>query len=1364
MRIIIIIIVGCRAADATQNQGTSETAATRRHGGWREGRDELVSDRRAQTTLHPSSQATRNSCMHLCDMQNQAQSTMSSHKRARQEDTTRTAAAAEHKEQPAGPTQPGGLPDSPAHKTQRIERHGKQRAAQNSNTASSSGSTAIDALAAAGLDATVIAGMCDSASSVISARGASAATAAACTSPSSIAAAAVTAVAAAAAPSSSPPFFVFDEAARMAALRSYSIMHTPPESQFDELVKLAADICQCPVTLISLVGEDSQWYKSKCGSDAEGTPRSVAFCDIAIRNPGELMQVEDALADPRFVNNPLVIGPPHIRFYCGAPLIDTETGQALGTMCAIDFVPRKLNDLQKVSLKLLSRQVMAAFESRRRIQKLQSALQQLEETRNALKASKEQAEHAVVLAEQANHAKSEFLANMSHEIRTPLNGVLGTASLLAETTRLDFEQKDYVRVIQSSGEHLLIVLNDILDFSKFESGKLEIDAGRVDLQSMLEQAIELSFKPKPTLELVYEIGSDVPPTILGDVTRLRQIVANLISNASKFTSEGQIEIRVERMSVREIALQQQAQMQVATLNYSAAQQSSAGAGSTMAAEGSSASPARDGTASAPSEASADTSPSGLGSPPPPVLGSVVPAVSANLVAPTAVSPIQLSQIPGGDFAAAAPAAPVAMVSDDSSSSSASLTSPPSVGFSPFVAPLIPPLVHEASLGSEENESMMLVLSVSDTGIGIDANKIHKLFSAFTQLDVSITREYGGTGLGLAISARLAQLMGGTMWVKSEVGKGSTFFCSIRTQAWHGRCNSGSSSPSHANSPLPAAHSLTPTAAHASVPQRSPLWLSSSHAHSNSMTDSPLGSTESSVPPRLQLRHQSSISRSRELSPREMHRDRSGSVDNKFAAFDAEVSAVTSQPETATQRIAYSFPAFAYAAASPALVAHTQQRTHAVVIESNAFLLRSLSSQLQRWGFIPHSFSSIAAAEELFANADMRKRIAVLIVSHEKALTGDAEGGDAYAFIERLRKMDGRIMTHDAAAPDAATTACAIEVDETPSATPAASSSSSAPATPPSPTAATSSSAAAAAAGAPAASAATPLVYIIPAIVLLPSKVMDEGNPQTPPVTDINLFCTTLRKPVLHSKLQSLLNKRFQIALFGSQYPAHNYSPALTPLQLPQTHRSNSGSSSSHSNSPQRGRSPLPRGALPGSLKSDPISQASTHRPAQPSSRAKPAIDAALMRSLDLDNDVSADPMLAALLPVAAGEPAAAPLVRPTTALEVAGASNGRSIPAAAAAAASSSSSSSSAAAAAPASSSAVASSASSATSSSSRRSSGGSKLLRVLCVEDNVINMKLVVKMLNSCGFTNVAQGQTPDTRAPADGSRRERERERVRA
>lgn len=153
-------------------------------------------------------------------------------------------------------------------------------------------------------------------------------------------------------------------------------------------------------------------FKAELGIGAEGTSRSVAFCDHTIRQPQQLFIVEDALLDPRFCNNPLVTEHPKIRFYAGAPLVDVESGQAVGSMCVIDFVPRKLNELQRVSLKLLARQVMAACDSHRRIITLQHAMQQLEETRKALAASKEQ-------AEMASQAKSQFLA-VSENQREPV--------------------------------------------------------------------------------------------------------------------------------------------------------------------------------------------------------------------------------------------------------------------------------------------------------------------------------------------------------------------------------------------------------------------------------------------------------------------------------------------------------------------------------------------------------------------------------------------------------------------------------------------------------------------------------------------------------------------------------------------------------------------------------------------------------------------------------------------------------------------------------------------------------------------------------------------------------------------------------
>lgn len=151
------------------------------------------------------------------------------------------------------------------------------------------------------------------------------------------------------------------------------------------------------------------------------------------------------------------------------------------------------------------------------------------------------------LADDQNKAKSDFLANMSHEIRTPMNGVIGMASLLA-LTPLDAEQRDYVDTIRVSGESLLSIINDILDFSKIESGKMELETEPFRLSSAIEEAYDLmSVKANEKgLDLLYYIEPDVPSDIVGDPTRFRQVLLNLISNGIKFTSQGEIEITVEK--------------------------------------------------------------------------------------------------------------------------------------------------------------------------------------------------------------------------------------------------------------------------------------------------------------------------------------------------------------------------------------------------------------------------------------------------------------------------------------------------------------------------------------------------------------------------------------------------------------------------------------------------------------------------------------------------------------------------------------------------------------------------------------------------------------------------------------------------
>ncbi|TDS13173.1 ATP-binding protein [Sphingobacterium paludis] len=163
-----------------------------------------------------------------------------------------------------------------------------------------------------------------------------------------------------------------NEQQRLAALYAYQILDTATEEDYEELTELAAAICGTPIALISFVDETRQWFKSHKGLDVTETERSQSFCAHALSNPTELMQVEDALADPRFKDNPLVTGDPHIAFYAGMPLVDDE-GFALGSLCVIDRQPRKLDERQQKALKTLSKQVVNKLVLRKRMRELEAS-------------------------------------------------------------------------------------------------------------------------------------------------------------------------------------------------------------------------------------------------------------------------------------------------------------------------------------------------------------------------------------------------------------------------------------------------------------------------------------------------------------------------------------------------------------------------------------------------------------------------------------------------------------------------------------------------------------------------------------------------------------------------------------------------------------------------------------------------------------------------------------------------------------------------------------------------------------------------------------------------------------------------------
>ncbi len=163
-----------------------------------------------------------------------------------------------------------------------------------------------------------------------------------------------------------------DPQQRLAALAAYEIMDTAPEEAFDDLTQLTSFICDTPIALVTLLDLNRQWFKSKVGLCASETPIEDAFCRLAIEQQ-DVFLITNASEDDRFAANPLVTGEPNIRFYAGAPLITPE-GVALGTLCAIDTVPRSFSDQQKLALQALARSVVGTLEMRRVASDLKNAL------------------------------------------------------------------------------------------------------------------------------------------------------------------------------------------------------------------------------------------------------------------------------------------------------------------------------------------------------------------------------------------------------------------------------------------------------------------------------------------------------------------------------------------------------------------------------------------------------------------------------------------------------------------------------------------------------------------------------------------------------------------------------------------------------------------------------------------------------------------------------------------------------------------------------------------------------------------------------------------------------------------------------
>lgn len=174
------------------------------------------------------------------------------------------------------------------------------------------------------------------------------------------------------------------EQKRLEALHEYGIMDSPPQEEYDNLTSLASRICGTPISLITLLDDQRQWFKSVVGLEVKETPIEYAFCTHAIQNPSELLVVPDSRKDERFANNPYVVGEPHIVFYAGMPLVD-EAGQALGTLCVLDIQEHTLTPFQLTALRQLARQVVRLMALKKENKVLSSAVNDLAQQNAALK-------------------------------------------------------------------------------------------------------------------------------------------------------------------------------------------------------------------------------------------------------------------------------------------------------------------------------------------------------------------------------------------------------------------------------------------------------------------------------------------------------------------------------------------------------------------------------------------------------------------------------------------------------------------------------------------------------------------------------------------------------------------------------------------------------------------------------------------------------------------------------------------------------------------------------------------------------------------------------------------------------------------
>ncbi|WEK33558.1 MAG: GAF domain-containing sensor histidine kinase [Candidatus Pseudobacter hemicellulosilyticus] len=316
------------------------------------------------------------------------------------------------------------------------------------------------------------------------------------------------------------------EAERLAELYSLNLLDTESEQDFTDVVELASFICQTPISLISLIDKDRQWFKAAKGLNATETPRSIALCAHTILSSKPLI-VTDVTSDKRFLDNPLVQEEPSIRFYAGFPLI-SKAGNNLGSLCVIDNKPRQLDDHQLNALAVLSKQVIKLMEERRTSELLRE-ISQLELKQSAgLK--------------QLIDTQRRIMSILGHDTRAPLHAINRLIKQVSLGTVSATEITPYFELIGNQLDATIILLDNLVAWGKTHVAPGTHSADRFMVQRVVDESIELLSEAAINKNIT--LINKVKETIF--MFTSRQIVGftlrNLISNAIKFSDHGTVTI------------------------------------------------------------------------------------------------------------------------------------------------------------------------------------------------------------------------------------------------------------------------------------------------------------------------------------------------------------------------------------------------------------------------------------------------------------------------------------------------------------------------------------------------------------------------------------------------------------------------------------------------------------------------------------------------------------------------------------------------------------------------------------------------------------------------------------------------------